>query len=91
MTQDDDRLRHALARQLRQLRDARPAGLLGLLVIGGTAGLLLVGPVIAGAYLGHWLDEQAAGYSVRWTVNLILLGLLVGAVNVVLFFRSHDR
>jgi len=91
MSQDDDKLRLALARQVRRLREARPAGLLGLLVIGGTAGLLLILPVVAGAYLGRWLDEQAAGYSVRWTVNLILLGLLVGAVNVFLFFRSHDR
>lgn len=91
MSQDDDQLRHALARQAKRLRDARPAGLLGLLVIGGTAGLLLIVPVIIGAYLGRWLDEQSAGYSVRWTVNLILLGLLVGAVNVFLFFRSHDR
>ena len=91
MSQDDDKLRLALARQVRRLREARPAGLLGLLVIGGTAGLLLILPVVAGAYLGRWLDEQAAGYSVRWTVNLILLGLLVGAVNVFLFFRSHDK
>jgi len=91
MSHDDDKLRLALTRQVRRLRDARPAGLLGILVIGGAAGLLLVVPVIIGAYLGRWLDEQSAGYSVRWTVNLILLGLLVGAVNVVLFFRSHDR
>jgi len=91
MSQEDDNLRRALARQVKQLRDARPAGLVGLLVIGGTVGLLLVGPVIVGAYLGRWLDEQLSGYSVRWTVNLILLGLLVGVVNVILFFRSHDR
>ncbi|WP_019448202.1 AtpZ/AtpI family protein [Cupriavidus sp. BIS7] len=91
MSQEDDNLRRTLARQVKQLRDARPAGLVGLLVIGGTVGLLLVVPVIVGAYLGRWLDEQLSGYSVRWTVNLILLGLLVGVVNVILFFRSHDR
>jgi Putative F0F1-ATPase subunit Ca2+/Mg2+ transporter len=38
-------------------------------------------PVVAGAYLGRWLDSLVAGYSVRWTVSLILLGVVVGAVN----------
>jgi len=91
VSQDDDKLRLALARQVKRLHEARPAGLLGLLVIGGTAGLLFIVPVVVGAYLGRWLDEQAAGYSVHWTVNLILLGLAIGTVNVILFFRSHTR
>jgi len=64
---------------------------LGLLVTGGTAGLLLVVPMVIGAYLGRWLDEQSAGYSARWTLNLILLGLVVGVVNVIVFFREHGR
>jgi ATP synthase protein I len=91
MNSDDERLRDALSRQTKRLRDAQRAGMLGLLVTGGTAGLLLVVPLVIGAYLGRWLDERAAGYSVRWTVNLILLGLIVGVVNVVLFFRKHWR
>lgn len=91
MTEDDDRLRSTLQRQVERLRNARPAGLLGLLITGGTAGLLLVVPVVIGAYLGRWLDEQAAGYSVRWTVNLILIGLGVGVFNVIAFFREHGR
>lgn len=88
MTDDDQHLRHQLERQVRRLRAARRAGLLGLLVTGGTAGLLLVVPLVLGAYLGRWLDEQSAGYSVRWTVNGILLGLAVGAWNVWQFFRD---
>lgn len=91
MTEDDERLRLALGRQVERLRRARRAGLLGLLVTGGTAGLLLVVPLVLGAYLGRWLDEQAAGYSVRWTVNGILLGLAFGVWNVWRFFRDHDR
>lgn len=91
MSEDDDKLRSALDRQLRARRNARRAGLLGLLVTGGTAGLLLVVPLVLGAYLGRWLDEQAAGYSVRWTVNLILLGLAVGVYNVVRFFKEHGK
>ncbi|MEX8520294.1 MAG: AtpZ/AtpI family protein [Leptothrix sp. (in: b-proteobacteria)] len=91
MTDDDERLRTALARQAERLRKARRAGLLGLLVTGGTAGLLLVVPLVLGAYLGRWFDEQAAGYSVRWTVNGILLGLAFGVWNVWRFFKEHGR
>lgn len=88
---DDARLRAELGKQVARWRDARRAGLLGLLVTGGTAGLLLVVPLVLGAYLGRWIDEAQAGYSVRWTLNLMLLGLGVGVVNVVLFFRAHGR
>ena len=45
----------------------------------GTLGLVFVLPVVAGAYLGRWLDQQLAGYSVRWTLSLLLLGVAVGA------------
>ncbi|MDH4052251.1 MAG: AtpZ/AtpI family protein [Rubrivivax sp.] len=91
MSQDDDRLHDALDHQVGRWRSARKPGVLGLLVTGGTAGLLLVVPLVLGAYLGRWIDEQAAGYSVRWTVNLILLGLAVGVFNVVIFFRTHGK
>jgi ATP synthase protein I len=91
MSNDDERLRQHLARHVRRLREARPAGLLGLIVAGGTVGLLIAVPLVIGAYVGRWLDEQSSGYSVRWTLNLILLGLIVGVVNVILFFRQHDR
>ncbi|KGM42032.1 ATP F0F1 synthase [Aquabacterium sp. NJ1] len=84
-------MRKQLSRQIRQLRTPRTRGVLGLLVTGGTAGLLLTVPLIAGAYLGRWLDEQAAGYSFRWTINLILLGLAVGIYNVYRFFKEHGQ
>lgn len=54
----------------------------------GTLGLLLVLPVVVGAYLGHWLDSLFEGYSIRWTLSMILLGVIVGAVNVYLFVRE---
>jgi len=91
MNADDERLRDAMSRQTKRLRGNQGSGVLGLLVTGGTVGLLMVVPLVLGAYLGHWLDERSAGYSVRWTLNLILLGLIVGAANVILFFRSHWR
>jgi ATP synthase protein I len=54
----------------------------------GTVGLILALPIVAGAYLGSWLDEKLKGYSFSWTVTLIVLGVFVGAVNVYLFVRE---
>ncbi len=47
---------------------------------------LFVLPVVAGAYLGDWLDSHLRGYSVHWTITLIVVGVFVGAVNV----YAHD-
>jgi len=63
--------------------------LIGQTVFVGTLGLLFVLPVIGGAYLGRWLDGFASGYSMRWTLSLILLGVFVGALNVYLFVRDN--
>lgn len=54
----------------------------------GTLGLVFIIPVVLGAYLGRWLDEQLEGYSVSWTVSLIFVGLSVGLINVYLLFRG---
>ena len=88
---EDDRLRQRLDQQARRLRKAESerTTLLAQTVFIGTLGLLFVLPVIGGAYLGQWLDSLATGYSIRWTVSLILLGVFVGAVNVYLFIRER--
>ena len=54
----------------------------------GTLGLMFVLPVVAGAYLGRWLDSLAAGYSIRWTLSMIFLGVIIGAINVYFFIRE---
>jgi ATP synthase protein I len=54
----------------------------------GTLGLVMVLPVIAGVYLGHWLDEMTAGYSMRWTLGLLLAGVVAGMLNV--YFLIKD-
>lgn len=80
-------------RDARRLHDKRqqPASMLGLLIYGGTLGLLFVVPIVAGAYLGRWLDTLAAGYSVRWTISLIVLGIVVGGYNALKFLKEHFR
>lgn len=54
----------------------------------GVLGLLFVLPVIGGAYLGKWIDSLIAGYSMRWTLSLIFLGIVIGVVNVYYFIRE---
>ena len=89
MPQPDD-LRKQVERQAKRMQKAereRPT-LIGQTVYIGTLGLLFVLPVIGGAYLGQWLDSLVTGYSVRWTVSLIVTGVFVGALNVYLFIKE---
>lgn len=86
----NNNLRERLDQQARRLKKAEDErrSLLAQTIYLGTLGLLFVLPVIGGAYLGRWLDGLAAGYSIRWTMSLILLGVFIGAVNVYLFIRE---
>jgi ATP synthase protein I len=85
-------LRHEVERQARRMKRAnaeRPT-LLAQTRYLGTLGLLLVAPIVAGAYLGHWLDSRLPGYSVSWTLSLLVVGVAVGAVSAYLFIRSWE-
>jgi ATP synthase protein I len=90
MLEKNERLHRKVERQAERLQRAereRPT-LLAQTVYLGTLGLVFVLPVIAGAYLGSWLDGLAKGYSMSWTLSLIFLGLVVGGVNVWLMIRE---
>ena len=63
------------ARRMKKAEQDRPT-LLSQTIYIGTIGLLIVLPVVGGAYLGSWLDGLASEYSSRWTVSLILAGCL---------------
>ena len=78
--------------QVKRIKKARQeqASILAQTLYLGTLGLVLILPVIGGAYLGLWLDSMAAGYSMRWTLSLLLLGLLIGAINVYLLIKEKD-
>lgn len=89
---NDERLRKAVEQQVKRMQRAdreRPS-LLAQSVYLGTLTLLFLLPVIVGAYLGTWLDDMAQGYSTRWTMGLIVVGLIVGAVNVYIFIRERN-
>ena len=88
--ESENGLKKQVERQTRRIQKAdkeRPT-LLAQTVYAGMLGLLFVLPVIGGAYLGNWIDNQLSGYSVRWTTSLIILGVMVGGINVYLFIRE---
>lgn len=89
---NDKQLRKSVEKQIRRMKKAeeeRPT-LLAQSIFMGTLSLLFVLPVLAGVYLGNWLDDQASEYSVRWTIGLMLLGLVVGIINVYWYIREHQ-
>ena len=88
----DDRFSREIDRSARKLEQARrephffgrSAALLGV------GGWLFVVPVVAGAYLGRYLDRRFAdGQS--WTLTLIILGIGVGAFNFWQYYRRGSR
>lgn len=88
----DEQLRKAVERQVKRMKraDKERSSLLAQTVYLGSLALLFVLPIVAGAYLGNWLDGMAEGYSMRWTLGLILLGLILGVANVYLFIRERN-
>ena len=75
------------ARRMKQAEKDRPT-LIGQTIYVGALGVMFVLPVVGGAYLGSWFDGMASGYSVRWTISLILLGVFIGMINVYYFIKE---
>lgn len=87
---DRKQLQDDVEQQIKRMKKAekeRPTVLAQTIFL-GTLGLVFVLPVVAGAYLGRWLDSMAAGYSMRWTLSLLFVGVIVGGVNVYLLIRD---
>ena len=84
-------LRKAVEREAGRLQRAERerSRLIAQTVYLGSLALMFVVPVVAGAYLGRWIDSMFSGYSIRFTVSLIVLGVAIGAVNVYLFVRER--
>jgi len=87
----DEAMHNSLETQIKRRMAMRRSGVGWLLVTGGTAGLLLCVPIIGGAYLGRWIDMQLPGFSSRWTISLIVLGIALGAYNLYRFFQGINR
>lgn len=77
------------AQRIKQAKKEQPT-LMSQTAYIGTLGLIFVLPLVGGAYLGRWLDNLMSGYSIRWTMSLLFVGVVVGAVNVYLFIRERE-
>lgn len=90
--QDDhyQKLKTNVQSSVRKIEKAKKERLtmLGQMAYLGSIGVIFILPVIAGAYLGVWLDNKIKGFSISWTVSLIFLGVIIGAFNVYLFIRE---
>ena len=89
--ENGERLRQNIEKQAQRMVQAekeRPT-LLAQTVFLGTLALLFVVPVVGGAYLGRWIDSLLAGYSVRWTISLLVTGVFVGGMNVYLYIKKN--
>jgi len=86
----EQKLQQSVEQQVRRIKkaDQERRTLLSQTMYLGAIGVMLALPIVAGAYLGRWLDTLMQGYAVRWTVSMIFLGIIVGAVNVYLFVRE---
>jgi ATP synthase protein I len=89
---NDMRLKRQVEKQARRMKQAEhdQNTILSQTVFIGTLGLILVLPIVVGAYIGHWLDGRLDHYSVRWTISLIMLGVFTGALNVYFFIRERQ-
>lgn len=90
MTRSEARLRRRLQYQVRQIRRSeadRPHQLAQTRFI-LTLGLLFAMPIVIGGYLGIWLDNLCEGYSVGWTVTLLVTGVTLGFLNVFLYIKD---
>jgi ATP synthase protein I len=89
---DHQRLKARVEQQAERMKRAEHdrQTLLAQTVYLGTLGLVLVLPIIVGAYLGDWLDSRLPGFSVNWTTSLIIVGVFVGAINAWLLIKGRQ-
>ncbi|MEA3470029.1 MAG: AtpZ/AtpI family protein [Thermodesulfobacteriota bacterium] len=56
----------------------------------GLVGWAVAVPTLAGIALGIWIDNRWSG-SVSWTLNLLIIGVLVGCFNAWYWVRKESN
>jgi ATP synthase protein I len=56
----------------------------------GVGGWLFAIPVVAGAYVGRYMDRKVGG-EISWTITLIIVGIAVGAYNIWYFLLRKSQ
>lgn len=75
----EERVAREEKRRLHGRRDNRPELLRGLGMF-GLVGWAVAVPLMAGAFLGLWIDLTHPGTR-SWTLMLLVLGLVIGCMN----------
>lgn len=86
---DPNRLKREVGRRVTRMdrRERNHRSLLAQFGDLGVLGMLIAVPIVGGVYIGRWIDERFSGYSVTWTLGFMVLGIVVGSVNVYLYMR----
>lgn len=57
----------------------------------GVGGWLFVIPIVAGAYIGRYLDKKTEG-GISWAITFIIIGIAIGIYNIWYFYiRRSER
>ncbi|MDD5393880.1 MAG: AtpZ/AtpI family protein [Thiothrix sp.] len=89
---DTDFLRKVSAKATRKLkaqREGKPRVWMNLGML-GIVGWSVVIPVLIGLVGGWWLDQCCPGKYI-WSLNLLMVGLFLGCVNVCHWLRKEYR
>ena len=76
-------------RKLKARRNATPGIWFGMGMM-GLIGWSVVVPTLLGAALGLWLDKHYPGPH-RWTLALLMAGLVLGCINAWLWVDKQDK
>lgn len=94
MNKDDiphEKLRQSISSDLKKHQnfEREKQSVLAQSVFLGTIGVVIVTPIVAGAYFGLWLDDQYKTFSFSWTISFIIIGVVVGVFNAIYFVKEH--
>jgi ATP synthase protein I len=56
----------------------------------GVGGWLFVIPVVAGAYIGRYVDKKLGG-DISWTITFIIIGIADGVYNIWYFLLRKSQ
>ncbi len=93
LARERERFQHAVARQAARAERFRREGYRGFwhgLSSFGMVGWSIAVPTLLGVALGLWLDRRAGG-GVRFTISLMVAGLVIGMTNVWRWIRLQQE
>jgi ATP synthase protein I len=90
MSKETEKLTDGINRDVNKIEKAKREqhSVLSSLAYLTVLGLMFIIPVIFGAYLGVWLDNKFSGFSISWTITLIIIGVFIGVMNVYFLLRE---